>query len=164
MIMGTMSVNLNWEERQVDTMTEKLSNEIRLIVWQRDHWICTYCGNPVFFMPALKLFNKMSPGHGYYHPHGKKDEILSLFQWSWASVDHVEPKSKGGADSLENYVTACWKCNLHHGNRTKQQGKPEPILPEKFDTILSWDGFVSLYPILAKREDEWTRLIRKHIG
>ena len=27
-------------------------------------------------------------------------------------MDHVLPVSKGGQNSIENYVTACWDCNL----------------------------------------------------
>lgn len=30
-------------------------------------------------------------------------------------VDHVNPRSRGGADSLDNLVTACWECNRGKG-------------------------------------------------
>lgn len=26
-------------------------------------------------------------------------------------IDHIEPKSKGGKDEIENYITACFDCN-----------------------------------------------------
>jgi hypothetical protein len=32
--------------------------------------------------------------------------------------DHVKPKSKGGEDSWENLVSACFPCNSKKGNRT----------------------------------------------
>lgn len=32
-------------------------------------------------------------------------------------VDHVLPVSKGGADDIDNLVTACWECNAGKGNR-----------------------------------------------
>lgn len=32
-------------------------------------------------------------------------------------VDHIVPRSRGGADSLDNYQTLCWECNLGKGNR-----------------------------------------------
>ena len=34
------------------------------------------------------------------------------------TLDHVQPRSKGGGDESENLVTACEKCNSVRGNRT----------------------------------------------
>ena len=34
------------------------------------------------------------------------------------TVDHVQPKSKGGADSWENLVARCLKCNNKKGDKT----------------------------------------------
>jgi 5-methylcytosine-specific restriction endonuclease McrA len=38
-----------------------------------------------------------------------------------ATIDHVTPKSKGGAASWTNLVTSCKKCNLHKSNRTPKE-------------------------------------------
>lgn len=38
-----------------------------------------------------------------------------------ATVDHVQPRSRGGIDSWENLVAACVKCNNVKGNRTPQE-------------------------------------------
>ena len=37
------------------------------------------------------------------------------------TVDHVMPRSRGGADSWENLVCACIKCNVKKGNRTPEE-------------------------------------------
>lgn len=140
-------------------MEEILSNKIRLEVWRRDCWTCRYCENPVFFAPTLKLLNKINPNHGYYYPHGKNNKILSLFQWRWASVDHVNPKSKGGKNSLDNYVTACWKCNLTFSDKTKKEGKAEPMPISEVARNINWDGFSSLYLELSEEKDEWTKIL-----
>ncbi|MEY4499757.1 MAG: hypothetical protein RL101_86 [Actinomycetota bacterium] len=34
------------------------------------------------------------------------------------TVDHVQPKSRGGADSWENLVACCLKCNNKKGDKT----------------------------------------------
>lgn len=34
------------------------------------------------------------------------------------TIDHVLPRSRGGADTWENLVTACTRCNAKKGNRT----------------------------------------------
>ena len=44
--------------------------------------------------------------------------------------DHVMPLSKGGRDSWENVVTACFHCNSRKSNRTPQQaGMPLLAVP-----------------------------------
>ena len=37
------------------------------------------------------------------------------------SIDHVIPRSRGGAHSWENVITACVRCNVHKGNRTPRE-------------------------------------------
>jgi len=120
---------------------KNISPKIQLEVWNRDNWHCRYCGKPIFYAPALKLLDKLNPKHEYFHPNGKAGEILPLFQWSWASIDHVKPFSKGGEDSTDNYVSACWKCNLKYGEKPVGEGKPTPKEIVESD----WDGFYGLY-------------------
>ena len=35
--------------------------------------------------------------------------------------DHIIPMSRGGSDSWENVVTACYRCNNQKGNRTPEE-------------------------------------------
>ena len=37
------------------------------------------------------------------------------------NLDHVLPRSRGGADSWENLVTSCRRCNLRKGRRTPEE-------------------------------------------
>ncbi len=37
------------------------------------------------------------------------------------TLDHVVPRSRGGASIWENVVTACAPCNLHKGDRTLEE-------------------------------------------
>lgn len=37
------------------------------------------------------------------------------------NIDHVMPRSRGGADTWENLVTACRVCNLRKGRRTPEE-------------------------------------------
>jgi 5-methylcytosine-specific restriction endonuclease McrA len=49
------------------------------------------------------------------------------------SIDHVVPRSRGGADSWDNVTTACLECNVRKGNRTPREAgmqlKTEPHRP-----------------------------------
>jgi ssDNA-binding Zn-finger/Zn-ribbon topoisomerase 1 len=64
---------------------------LRFKVLIRDNFKCVYCGR--------------SP----------KEDGVKL------EVDHLFPKSKGGSDSMDNLVAACWECN---------QGKKDLIINE----------------------------------
>lgn len=46
---------------------------------------------------------------------GKRPTLREL------NIDHVLPRSRGGADSWENLVTACRPCNLRKGWRTPEE-------------------------------------------
>ena len=140
---------------------KNIPKKVQLNIWRRDCWGCRYCGEPVFFSPSLKIFHELSPNCGYYHPNGKNGEMLPLFQWKWASIDHILPFSKGGIDSEDNYVTACWKCNLSLNDSSSEQGKPKPKEVSKHLKKIGWDGFSSLYPKLSKRKDSWHTLLKK---
>ena len=54
------------------------------------------------------------------------------------TVDHVIPRSKGGADSWDNVVTSCAPCNLKKGDRLphladmRLASRPRPPEPASF--------------------------------
>lgn len=42
----------------------------------------------------------------------------------WASeIEHVRPRTQGGADALGNLVAACWRCNAEKSGRTPAEWK-----------------------------------------
>ncbi len=138
---------------------EPIPKKLQLKILNRDNWTCRYCDDSVFFSPTLKLLNELSPNHGYYHPNGKTDKMLSLFQWRWASVDHIVPVTKGGTNEEANLVTACWRCNLNLNDKSTDKGKPQPNQLNKSAIEVNWDGLSSLYPLLRKQPDDWCKLI-----
>ncbi len=66
------------------------------------------------------------------------------------TVDHVIPKSRGGADSWENLVTACKKCNNKKGSRTPEEADMKLIArPKRPNHILF------IQQAVGKVEDTW---------
>jgi 5-methylcytosine-specific restriction endonuclease McrA len=45
------------------------------------------------------------------------------------SIDHVMPRSRGGAHVWENVVAACRRCNLHKRDRTPEEAGMPRVLP-----------------------------------
>jgi 5-methylcytosine-specific restriction endonuclease McrA len=57
------------------------------------------------------------------------------------SIDHVVPRSRGGADSWENVTTACLTCNVRKGNRTpREAGMPLRQEPRRPLSLLSFEA------------------------
>jgi len=129
---------------------KSLPQKLQLEVYNRDYWTCQYCGDPVFYAQTLKLLERLRPNRGYYHPNGKSDKMLKLFATKWASIDHIQPFTKEGEDSLENLVTACWECNLKMGNKDTKQGKKKPSKIKNKQGVEAWDGLYSLYERLKQ--------------
>ncbi len=74
--------------------------------------------------------------YGYWHPNWQADESPLLIKRG-ASVDHVIAVTRGGAHQLENFVTACWECNLRKSNDTGWT----PVAPHA-DGM--WDGMLAV--------------------
>jgi 5-methylcytosine-specific restriction endonuclease McrA len=59
------------------------------------------------------------------------------------TLDHVVPRSRGGASTWENVVTACSPCNLGKGDRTPEEAglrllrQPKPPAPVLFIRIMT---------------------------
>jgi len=136
-------------------MRKTISKAEALVVFRRDAWSCRYCNDAVFFTPVLKILDSLNPGHGYYHAHGKTGAVLDIFQWKWATIDHIVPVSHGGKNTLDNYVTACWKCNLTLND--KFQDKSNAVILNVTNKNMGWDGFSGLYSKLGLR-DSWSKL------
>jgi hypothetical protein len=108
-----------------------------LRTWSRDRWSCRYCGELVFFTPAFQALAARFGNHGYWHPNWKANESPLLIKRG-ASVDHVVAVTRGGAHDLENFVTACWECNLRKSNDVGWT----PHAPRADGT---WDGMLAVF-------------------
>jgi hypothetical protein len=51
------------------------------------------------------------------------------------TIDHIVPRSRGGADSWMNWISACQKCNNRKDNRTPEEARMpllfEPHIPTR---------------------------------
>jgi len=82
-------------------------NSQRYHVFKKNKF-CVSCG-----LEGTSLLLDINPGDQspHFNLYGKEDGRLVLM-----TKDHVVPKSKGGSDTLENYVTCCHICNNLKGN------------------------------------------------
>ncbi|MEA1903363.1 MAG: HNH endonuclease [Actinomycetota bacterium] len=61
------------------------------------------------------------------------------------SLDHVTPRSRGGAHTWENVVACCRPCNVRKGDRTPDESgfllRTQPGPPRRFGWIYASTGF-----------------------
>ena len=90
--------------------------------------------------PCLEIHGGISRASGeqsrvQLHPIIARDQGLCLYcgrecHRGALTRDHVQPVSRGGRDTWENVVSACFHCNSRKGNRTPQQaGMPLLAVP-----------------------------------
>lgn len=73
--------------------------KVRAAVYERDGNACVYCGF------------KFEP------PRVEGDLLIGPAP----TVDHLLPRSRGGKNTVENLVTACWSCNSTKRNKTADE-------------------------------------------
>ena len=73
------------------------------------------------------------------------------------SIDHVQPRSRGGVDSWDNVTTACLPCNIRKGNRTpREAGMALNRPPHRPLSSLSFEANRQLR---AGRNAEWAKYL-----
>lgn len=73
------------------------------------------------------------------------------------TIDHVNPKAKGGQDTYENCVASCVKCNSHKGSKTlEQMGWSLPFKPK---TPSPYSILLNKVPARSETAEVWKRYI-----
>jgi 5-methylcytosine-specific restriction endonuclease McrA len=52
-----------------------------------------------------------------------------------ATIDHVIPLSKGGGNTLDNLVIACYSCNIRKANRMVEDFRKLTLQPVKYEDV-----------------------------
>ena len=81
-------------------------------VFVRDGFIDRYAGTRLVFLPALRLISLALPAEFPYHPNWKTDVTHPAYWELAATLDHVEPVARGGADDESNWVTTSMARNF----------------------------------------------------
>ena len=71
----------------------------------RDGFIDRYTGERLVFPPVLRILSVVLPAQFPFHPNWKTDVTHPAYWEVGATVDHLVPVTRGGADDESNWVT-----------------------------------------------------------
>jgi 5-methylcytosine-specific restriction endonuclease McrA len=136
--------SLNPTTRQVPSL------RLWAAVFARDSYTCRYCERETIAPPVLRVVSRVYPELFRYHPHWKTSETDAAYFITSTSADHVVPVTRGGSDTAENLVTACWTCNSMKGNFLLSELRNWKRLPVA-DTL--WRGLTEYLDAMIQTAD-----------
>ena len=92
----------------------------------------------------LKLLTEKMPEEFPVRGNWKYDGTHVAYYELWPTIDHIEPKARGGGNDLGNLVTTSWRNNLIKSNYTLDQ-IGEKHLPLRPGDLKEWDGLLGWY-------------------
>jgi hypothetical protein len=108
-------------------------------VFVRDGFIDRYTSERLVFPPVLRVISAELPDDFPYHPNWKADVTHPAYWEVGATLDHLLPVSRGGADDDSNWVTTSMAHNSAKGNWTLADLGWNLQAPGNFK---DWDGLV----------------------
>jgi len=111
-------------------------------IFIRDGFIDRYTGERLVFPPVLRVISMALPADFPYHPNWKTDVTHRAYWELSATVDHLVPVTRGGADDDSNWVTTSMARNSAKMNWTLEQLGWTLHPPGDFG---SWDGLVEWF-------------------
>ena len=87
-------------------------------VFVRDGFVDRYTGAQLIFPPVLRVVSAVLPSEFPFHPHWKTNMTHPAYWEVGATVDHLVPVTRGGADDESNWVTTSMARNSAKMNWT----------------------------------------------
>ncbi|MBT6275879.1 MAG: HNH endonuclease [Chromatiales bacterium] len=116
------------------------SKRVKMGVYSRDGWRCRSCGIRVVSDEAIKWLASIL---GSKAPWGQSAIKLGIvhgaFRTLCVSLDHILPHSRGGNNSPENLVTACYPCQFGRSSWTLEEVEFENPF-DRPPVLDMWDG------------------------
>jgi 5-methylcytosine-specific restriction endonuclease McrA len=147
-LVGKLSVDVHRAMRRPRCAAREHRDPMRMpgqqeqnAIFARDGWRCRFCGTKVICKAARSTLIRLFPTEAHWsRSEFKRHSALYAMA---SSLDHVVPHSREGQSSTDNFVTACYCC---------QVGRGEWLLEEVdlFDprsrspTVDSWDGLTRI--------------------
>lgn len=111
-------------------------------IFVRDGFRDRYTGERLIFPPVFRVLSHVLPGDFPFHPNWKTDLTHPAYWELGATVDHLVPVTRGGADDDTNWVTASMARNSAKMNWTLDELGWTLHPPGNF---AEWDGLLNWF-------------------
>ena len=181
---STLVLNRNWQPVHVTTVVRALvmlwndaarvvePEQYRLYTWEDWAQLTPPAGEPCIRTPRARLrvpeivclahYDRLPATAVTFSRRNvaKRDHHTCQYcgaqpGWEEITIDHVVPRSQGGASNWSNCVAACVACNARKADRTPEQAgmklRKRPTRPE-------WKPFYSAH---AGRHDSWAQFLAR---
>jgi hypothetical protein len=108
----------------------------------RDGFIDRYSGTRLVFPPVLRVLSFALPECFPYHPNWKTDRTHPAYWQLSATLDHLVPVTRGGADEESNWVTTSMARNAAKMNWTLEELGWRLHPP---GSLGAWDGMLGWF-------------------
>lgn len=120
-------------------------------VFVRDGFIDRYTGERLVYPPVLRVLSFLLPAEFPFHPNWKADLTHPAYWEMGATVDHVVPMARGGADEESNWVTTSMAHHSARLNRTLEELGWSLVPP---GDVAEWDGMMRWFLEYAEAHRE----------
>jgi hypothetical protein len=108
-------------------------------IFVRDGFIDRYSGTQLIFPGTIRLLSRLLPAEFPFHPNWKMTETHMVYWELFATIDHLVPIARGGADNEKNWVTTSMLHNSAKSNWTLEELGWRLLPPGDFK---QWDGLL----------------------
>lgn len=110
-------------------------------VFVRDGFVDRYTGERLIFPPVFRVLSFVLPAEFPFHPNWRPDATHPAYWELGATIDHVVPVERGGADEDSNWVTTSMAHKgARHDHTLDELGWTlhPPGDPREWDGMLRW--------------------------
>ena len=151
-------------DRVVSPRRRSISGRGKAAVFEADSYICRICDRKTIALPVLRRVSAAMPDLFPFHPNWAFGAGHIVYLTHSASLEHVIPLARGGADESSNFVTTCYGCNDARGDRTLE----EMVWSLQPRRSASWRGLTEyladLGPAPARVAPSRTRVARQVVN
>lgn len=152
--MGSLALHGKTSPGSAERSSRQVSNRTRAQVFQRDGFICSYCGGPTIPRCVLVALSDVFPEALPYYAHYRWGTVHPAY-WALApEADHVLAHANGGTSDAANLTTLHAMCNTRKSSLAAGTLPPVATVPPlaavpPASTVSPdmpiWDGLISLY-------------------
>lgn len=110
-------------------------------IFVRDGFVDRYTGERLIYPPVFRILSFVLPDEFPFHPAWRADATHPAYWEHGATIDHVIPVSRGGADEPSNWVTTSVAHQGTKGELTLEElgwTLQPPGPPGRWDGMLGW--------------------------